>query len=200
MSNIFKAIQSDSAVICNILAHWKDYSGWSLQGFGMLRLYLTKELRLHIWDSRFAVDNVSLLHDHPWDFESLIISGGLTNYRYNFAAGSGYLYSVIQCGAGGCAKTEPAPCALTERSIENLGPTEIYRQIADEIHKSVPDDGTITLIERTFKADTEHARVFWPEGEKWVSAEPRPATPEEVNAITFNALKKWNPTRWKLKT
>ena len=32
---------------------------WSIQGFGMIRLYLSPNLRLHIWNSRGRVKNVS---------------------------------------------------------------------------------------------------------------------------------------------
>lgn len=38
---------------------------WSIQGLGMLRVYLSDEVRLHIWDSRFKVPGVSPLHNHP---------------------------------------------------------------------------------------------------------------------------------------
>lgn len=165
---------------------------WSLQGFGMLRLYLSgsKDLRLHIWDRRFSVAGVSQLHDHPWDFRSLVIAGELTQYRYTESpAGEQYVYQTIQCGPGGCAKSEPAPILLTRSTPETYEPGNWYGQKATEIHKSLPDDGSVSLIERTFKEDTEHARVFWKAGMEWISAEPRKATPEEVHAITQNALK-----------
>jgi hypothetical protein len=57
--------------------------------------------------------------------------------------------------------------------------------------RAPPNPGTVTIVERRFKADTEHAFVFYPRNEKWVSAEPRPATPEEVITITQIALRRW---------
>jgi hypothetical protein len=192
MSNIYKVIKSNPDIIKDILHYPMAYDGWSLQGFGMLRLYLTRELRLHIWDSRYRVSNVSLLHTHPWDFESLIVWGRLHNYRYEVVEdGDSHLFSTIQCGEGGCAKTSPQPVGLIETKHEMFGGGATYTQLAHEIHKSEPDDGTVTLVERVFKADTEHANVFWSKGTNWVSAEPRPASRKEVIDITRNALELW---------
>ncbi len=59
---------------------------WSLQGFGMLRLYLSKEVRLHVWDDRYAVKNVTTIHTHPWHFRSTVLFGELTDVLYQGAA------------------------------------------------------------------------------------------------------------------
>ena len=65
-----------------------------------------------------------------------------------------------------------------------------YAQSANEIHESFPTPGTVTVVERTFLPDSEHAYVYFT-GEKWGEATPRPATPEEVGAITGHALRRW---------
>lgn len=49
---------------------------------------------------------------------------------------------------------------------------------------------TVTVMKKDPTGD-ESARVFWPEGSEWVSAEPRRATAEEVRAITQHALQRW---------
>lgn len=188
MSNILQAIKRDSSIIIDILRHAHIHRGWSLQGFGLLRLYLTKELRLHIWDSRFAIKDVSLIHTHPWDFESYLVSGTLINYRYKKVEGDTHYCSVIQCGEGACVKSVPELCGLTEITKEVVTDGQTYTQFAEEIHLSLPEDGTITLIERTFKPDTEHALSFWVNGSQWISAEPRPATSTEIEEITSCAL------------
>lgn len=168
---------------------------WSLQGLGMLRLYLNKETRLHIWDSRFKVPNVSTIHDHPWDFDSLVVAGRLKQVRfYPYEAGERYSYSILKCGAGNCERTPPLPIWLNAMAEEDFGEGDSYRQVSCEIHDSRPYDGTVTIIERKFtKADEDHARVFWKEGD-WVSAEPRPATKDEIKSITTASLATWfNP-------
>jgi hypothetical protein len=70
---------------------------------------------------------------------------------------------------------------------EVYGPGECYRQEAEEIHESRPANGTLTLIHRRFKEDTEHARVFWQSG-GFVSAEPRPAKEWEIQLVRVAAL------------
>lgn len=173
---------------------------WSLQGLGMLRLYLSTEVRLHVWDSRYAVPNVSTVHDHPWSFESYVVAGQVHQFRYKettpadgqlWAESEPYLFSVLQCGPGGCAKTQPQPIRLCKMQRERYWEDCSYVQTHDEIHESIPEDGTVTIVTRTFREDTEHARVFWPYGTDWVSAEPRPAMPAEVYSITSNALNRW---------
>ena len=62
-----------------------------------------------------------------------------------------------------------------------------------DIHKTICSRGSVTLIERFFTEDTEHAHVFLPKGTDWVDAKPRQATEEEVSLITKNALKVWRP-------
>lgn len=132
------------ATVRSILERATDLE-WSLQGFGMLRHYLTPTVRLHVWASAFRVKNVSTIHDH-WDFR--------------------------------------------RGPIEAFEPGHWYEQRADEIHESLPVDGTVTLVERHFRADTEHARVYY-STPAWVSAEPRPASRREIAAAVRLAIARW---------
>lgn len=167
-----------------------DYD-WSLQGFGMLRTYLAPDLRLHIWDKEYQVDNVSLLHDHPWDFESYIVAGGLTNYLYNYnTTGMYFNRQRILCGVGGGLDGEPESVKLTNYQTDHYDASQSYVEKHDQIHMSAPADGTITIIKRHFTEDVDHANVFY-DTDEWVSAEPRPATQQEVYAITAKALMTW---------
>jgi hypothetical protein len=193
-------MNTEKALTKLILQHPLDYK-WSIQGFGMLRLYLTDNIRLHIWNSQFAVPNVSVIHTHPWDFESKIIVGCITNYRYfrqkdQTKNSKEYKYATIKCGVGGgIIKGELGPkietAYLLEVEPEVYSEGDTYNQLANEIHKSVPIDGTVTIVIREFKPDTEHALVFWEKGD-WVSAEPRVATQEEILAFTQKALSLFN--------
>ncbi len=165
---------------------------WSLQGFGMLRLYISDAVRLHVWDSAFRVPNVSLIHTHPWDFQSEVICGSIRNTRYVEHSydpiGTPYCSAIIRCGPGGGVRSETLFTNLTMAQDDWYDEGAIYTQHAEEIHLSRPHDGTVTLVTRTFKGDKDHARVFWPRNEQWVSAEPRRATDDEVTAITQKAL------------
>lgn len=180
---------------------------WSVQGLGMLRIYLTPEIRLHVWDQSLRVPNVSDIHDHPWDFRSYVVSGELANARfYEFMNGMTSDEALahtrardgfearrvrIRCGPGAHVVEPAAEVTLYPRSMLCHRSGEWYEQSAYEIHKTIPArDGTVTLVERVFRADTEHARVYYTTPE-WVDAKPRPATQAEVESVIGRALERW---------
>lgn len=173
---------------------------WSAQGLGMMRTYFGEETRLHIWDSSLATPGVSPLHNHPWHLDSYVVAGVYKQRRYRKLIGTlspefnpGYtpwLGTEIKCGKDACIMSPPAPVYLMAMGEEKLFEGSEYYQGKDEVHTSFPLDGTVTLVDRTFTPDRDHAWVFWKEGD-FVSAEPRPATPEEVERVTKNALEKW---------
>lgn len=198
-------------LVMDVLRNWERYE-WTLQGFGMLRTYISKEVRLHVWNSKFMVPNVTTIHDHPWHFESLVIIGSIVNLRYDVVGApfrhplwasdyvghddevrAPFIKSKIVCGAGG----NNDAAALLERgervwlspqdSMTCL-PGESYQQRADEIHHTSYVDGTVTLVRREFLPNTEHAHVFFKESYGWVSAEPRAATADEVTAFVERAM------------
>jgi len=179
----------------SILRKAESYE-WSLQGFGMLRCYLgaSRRVRLHVWDDRYAVPNVSLIHDHPWAFESTILSGTVRNVRfYEHSSGRPTHHAqVILCGPGGCALERLADVRLSVRDDCTYRAPDDYGQDATWLHASYPSRGAVTVIERHFgRGDTERARVLFPVGTSWVSAEPRLATPGEVADICGHALAVW---------
>jgi hypothetical protein len=59
------------------------------------------------------------------------------------------------------------------------------------IHETDAEDGTVTIIRKTPTGD-DSARVFWKVGTTWGSAEPRPATPDEVRLVSERALHRWS--------
>lgn len=171
---------------------------WSLQGLGMLRLYLSKEIRLHIWDSRYAVPNVSAIHSHPWSFSSEVVVGSIINIRFRKVMplndGSApdyakpYMTAVLQCGPGGCIEGKPERVMLQQMPPRVYKAGECYEQKDFEIHQSIPRDGTVTIVSRVFNDDPDHASVFWSSGSDWVSAEARLASKTEVAQITGSCL------------
>lgn len=82
-------------------AHAHD---WTLQGLGMLRLYLPGGCRLHVWDMEHARNvGASAIHTHPWDFTSWVIAGKIKNWRMIEVDGPpGYVYGcrTVHCGKG----------------------------------------------------------------------------------------------------
>lgn len=184
---------------------------WTVQGFGMMRLYLRKVGRIHVWDSRLRVRDVSDMHTHPWSLRSTIIAGTLVNERYatipdtlppNFAAELAqgqideYYEQLLQTGEGGGLKGEPNVVRVRRMSQEVYRPGDVYSQGPAEIHVSKPEDGCVTLMERPKGPDyTEHAWVYWPRDRGqfgWTSAEPRVARDVEVAAAVALALTRWD--------
>lgn len=180
----------------NTLAHPHRHE-WSIQGFGMLRTYIgppadPKRYRLNVWHSAFAVPNVSTIHDHPWNFKSWIIAGRFTNQRYSVVINPdapNFMRQTIRTGEGGGPIGEPESVFLLPIAPETYAAGHVYSQHYREVHESQYADGTVTVNERERVGDGEHAYVFWPVGTKWVDAQPRTATTDEVAAVTSEALR-----------
>lgn len=189
------------ASVRSILEHPLGYE-WTVQGLGMLRTYLSPEYRLHVWDRKLRTPNVSQMHTHPWDFDSYIVAGFVEQYRYRRYDGGStfdddirFMYEQsIVCGAGGGLEGGPKRIILRRGELESYREGQSYTQVADELHVSEPVDGSVTVIERRFHPDTEHAYVYWDQDlgrGGWVSAEPREATPLEVIGTCERALARW---------
>jgi hypothetical protein len=192
-SPMFSALR---ASVQAILAHPRDFR-WTVQGFGMIRTYFganSKQYRLNVWDHHLKVPGVSTVHDHPWDFESWVLSGELINTRYveDPHSGDEYQYMIIKTGEGGHADSDPFRIRLRPTPTERYQTGDTYRQAANEIHETNYSDGTVTLNARV--GDTEKARVFWADDcgkGYWVDAKPREATGLEVSETTAWALDHW---------
>jgi len=105
---------------------------------------------------------------------------------------------MIQCGPGGRAKGEIQDVRLNQCDSRIVGDSyggrgyqTGYSLSREAIHESIPEPGTVTIIERQFGGDPDHAYVFWPYGTNWVSAEPRPATYGEIEGMTKTALERF---------
>ncbi len=168
---------------------------WPIQGLGMLRLYLSPKIRLHIWNpvAPYKVENVSELHNHPWNFASTIIVGALNNHVYTddwpHRRGTLWCTGVIECGPKPAHKG-PA-LGPTRKLVQTTQPVrlgETYLMKAETIHRTEAIPGTVTICNRRPLPDPDHATVCWPVGTEWVSAEPRDATTDEVYAFTRVAL------------
>lgn len=177
-----------------------DSHGWEIQGLGMLRLRINKEVRLHVWHNGLVYSNKpSVIHNHPWDFESTIIVGSLRNVRYYSddetrpipftveeakvmnAKPATHHVGQILCGPGGYILPDSIKEAYLEISqVDEYKAGERYVQHSNEFHNTVFQNGTVTIVERAFKEDTEHAKVAFGLDGRWESAEPRAATEEEI--------------------
>jgi hypothetical protein len=185
-----------SALVLSILKQWRSYE-WTVQGFGFIRTKLENVGRIHVWDSSLAVQKVSTMHTHPWPLKSTIISGELINQRFTERdadawSALAYTRSSIATGEGGGLLGEPEDVLLSPEEPEVYWQGATYEQRPDEIHRSIAQDGTVTLMERPQGPPLEEARVYWPRGTQWVSAEPKPAEPWRIENVINYALARWN--------
>lgn len=177
-------------IVKSTLENWKTRS-WTYQGLGMIRVYFTPSTRMHIWVPQIEVHNVSKIHTHPWDFASYVVCGQITNNTYTMLDDDRtptHMRQLIHCGAGGGLRAIPENKALMRNYPEIVNRGQWYTEKFHVPHETAAVPGTVTLVHRTFKADTEHAYVFWDIGDSWVSAEPRPATDEEIDMACRLAL------------
>ena len=184
------AIQA--ALVRSILEKHTSYD-WTLQGFGFFRTKIQNVGRIHVWDSRVATPLVSTLHSHPWPLNSTIISGELLNARYREATDGGmpYVRSRIATGEGGGLIGDPVDVELVLTIVEARVSGESYAQTPEALHRTIAQDGTVTLIERPQGPPLEEALVYWPRGTSWVSAEPKPADPWPLSQAIQYALSRW---------
>lgn len=181
---------------------------WTYQGFGMLRTYAgppgDETIRLNVWSPAHAVENVSVIHDHPWDFTSLIVCGALTNHTFRLprqrGTGAGdldalshrrrtYRSVTLRTGEGGGPVNPPSDVDLIENGPLTYHAGSEYRQHHVQLHWTEALPGTVTINDRepVERPGGKVATVCWSEGE-WVSAEPRPATIAEIGAFAELAL------------
>lgn len=175
---------------------------WSTQGLGMLRTYVGANKRLHIWHHIIRDVSASPVHNHPWDLESLILWGKLTQFRYiekdpTDTSFPRWNKQTLHCGEGGGLLGDPVQIRLERQPVEYYSRGESYSQRAAEIHYSLPDNNTVTLITRHMPAGSnpDQASVYWKSGKEWGSAAPRPATRAEILYITRSVLNEWQERR-----
>ena len=180
-----------AALVRSILEKWQAYT-WTRQGFGFVRTKIADVGRIHVWDARLAVDGVSTAHTHPWLLESSIISGELVNQRFTVCpTGMPYTRSDIKTGEGGGLTGELQTLGLRSEPPEAYTSGASYQQKPEEIHRTLAQDGTVTLIQRPQGPPLEVAQVYWPVGTSWVSAEPRPIDGWELGRVIEYALARW---------
>ena len=101
-----------------------------------------------------------------------------------------YHRALIQPGMGGGIDANTIkPVNLCYASFSTYSEGQVYSQTANMIHVSDPVDGSITY-NRRHRVGEDKAFVYWT-GEKFVTAEPRIATQEEVSTITRRSLNLW---------
>lgn len=148
----------------------------------MLRTYISKNTRLQIWLKEFIVPNVTDIHTHPWNFESLIYQGSIANYCFTEAGSSNdkkFDRCLILTGENAYVK-EKTSVVMGINAIRNYCAGDSYYHKKTIPHRIDFIDGTITILTKSYIDEDSLAYSYVPDGGKWVSAAPRIATEEEI--------------------
>lgn len=172
-----------------------DYD-WELQGFGMLRTYIDKNTRLQIWLNSFIVPGVTDVHTHPWDFESYIYQGSITNYIFkehnyhepHFNSWHEYDRCLILTGEHAYVK-EKEKVLLDGYGTYSFTKGDKYFHGKNIPHRIDFVDGTITILTKQNIQKDNLAYSYVPNGGEWVSAAPKMATNKEVRIFIEAANK-----------
>jgi hypothetical protein len=175
----------DRAQVRDILEH-PDGHPWKMQDIGLLALRLDdrREHRLHVWDPESCVGEPPV-HDHPFDFTSVVIVGELVNTRYvEDPNGIEYSRHRYWPGREGDRRTDSVRLAASAATVPSGAR---YRQSSTGLHSSRQIPATVTLI-RFGPFQERELTVCLEPGAPWVSALARPPTTAEVQRITGAAL------------
>lgn len=125
-----------------------------------------EEFRLHFWINTIEKHDKDLqIHDHSFDFESVVLNGRIINNKYRIISSNnfnGYVYDVKFRNEKSKLILNQENCSIElEESVEiNVG--EFYKMSSSSFHESINnEDLTVTLLKIT-KSDNKVSRVFSP--------------------------------------
>ena len=120
-------------------------------GFSKLILspsvYPAGELRLHVWDNRSWAGVDSKIHNHAWDFASMVLCGVLENVIYEIDEGETFwvqrvdvLEGIDNWSASRYHINEAGKMGTTASLRNHLPQGTLYAQRADVFHQVVPHE------------------------------------------------------------
>lgn len=124
------------------------------------------EFRLHFWINTNEKHDIDLqIHDHSFDFESFVVSGSITNNKYEIISSStskGYVYDVKFRNEKSKLILNTDNCRIQHTESVRINCGEFYSMISSEFHESINnEDLTITLL-KIIKSNDKTARVYSP--------------------------------------
>ncbi len=149
----------------HILRNAKEYP-WVVPANGRLTLVLAPDsVVINLFNAHYRQPGTTTTHSHTMDFKSEIIAGEMRQYRYARSSaetpGAAH-YGCQELTLDGKLMGEATDCYLLEGPREVYRSGEFYEITAPEIHRSDPEDGTVTLITRQYKTTPASVFTFWP--------------------------------------
>lgn len=153
-------------------------------GFLKLNLYDTSDhrfrIRLHIWDVEVVAAEEVNVHDHRYDFASLIVSGSIENVRWrrgpNGATFKSFIYRPRD-GEGQYQLEKQGSAVLAPQPAKSYSVGEWYRMDRSELHTARAAAGarTVTMCVQDRRMLKPYARTystFHPDDASRVDAPP----------------------------
>jgi hypothetical protein len=146
---IYKSLIEYFILNANNIFFQKHPLGFKFLNIGKVSLY--EELRIHIWDNKDDnQDNDLQIHDHSFNFESLVIFGKIKNIIYglqNNSNSNGYIYKVKFVDNKSCLELISDNIEVKIKSSEIITEGNFYFVKNDEFHESINiENYSITLL------------------------------------------------------
>jgi hypothetical protein len=135
-------------------------------GFSKLILtpsvYPEGELRLHVWDNESWAGVDSKIHNHAWDFASMVLCGALENVVYDIAEGDSFwlqrvdvLEGINNWSASRYNINEAGQIGAAVSLRNNMPQGTLYAQRADVFHQVIPREAfcVSAVLQGPFQSD-----------------------------------------------
>jgi hypothetical protein len=140
-------------------------------GVGFAQVYITPDVRLHVWhpDLPAEPEGFGCRHDHRFDFTSTVLVGAITNLwlTYNASPFGGFLRYKVQPAHLGAALPELAdsyPVQVTIDKAQVVRAGESYSFPKRWFHESRGHGTTVTCM-RKFNQEESWAGILAPKGQ-----------------------------------
>lgn len=168
-------------------------------GDGMVQLYLSKHVRLHVFHPWLppTVQNARI-HDHAWDMHSQVLTGVLhhTTYNINLATVGPFMVNEARsgCGSTGGGLTKCHRCDTKQTGENHFAAGSEYRFPHHEFHEVGTSELSMTVIRKSNYSDLP-PRIIAPWDEEADNAFDHNISEYDLWRAIREAYQKWETTR-----
>ena len=136
-------------------------------GLGFVQLKLSPEQRMHFWHPELASNMPEEeLHDHRYNFTSVIVKGELTNHLYDFRPNheGDYQRVTVSCDPNVHAPHQPSPKGVVEHICSFVTPQDGFYTLKKGVFHKAQATKAATLLTRSTDHHEPFAHVLRPVG------------------------------------